>query len=412
MTSRIFLIFLSAMFTQVHGQLPLEGFLNSAFNDTKVRMVNEQVQFLSTSPYRLSPLQRVEFRTQNRELLGYQQEFGLRFVAANPWEVRNSNLFFKSYRNGLDLEQSLALKDALHTRYQAAIDFMYYRALTRILSLNKLLIARQLSVLKEQAGSKFFDADDFVDLQLDEMDATVEFDEAQFALQEQLIAIEAFYGQTLPDSLQWTMDSAPLPSALVLILDSLTSANEAPLFVRLRKEQLSMAESEYKMEKSNVNAGFLQTDYDHRREVQGRTPFNISLGVTIPLVNPNKGDMARRHVDVIESRYEIDEAQTEHVIETSRRIARLKNLAGQYKVLQTKISGYEGGSMAAVMSALEGGDPRITIRFNANILKLKILHLKMHRDALLTYISSLYTTDRLQVTPLVNYLDADLPVIK
>jgi hypothetical protein len=173
-----------------------------------------------------------------------------------------------------------------------------------------------------------------------------------------------------------------------------------------------MARTEYNLEKSNVNAGFLQTDYDNRREVQGRTPFNISLGITIPLFNPNKGDMAKRQMEVIESRYEIQQTRTEQSVETAGKFARLRNLVSQYETLGRKISGYEKGSMAALMSALEDGDPRITIRFNANILKLKTLHLKMRRDALLAYISALFATDQLQRAPLLNYLDPTLPVIK
>src|SRR5687767_2778916 len=108
-----------------YGQVTVGTFLQSAVNDPKVKSIKEQIRYLNEKPYRLSPLQRLELRGQNRELDVNQFEYGVRLTPANPWEVRNNNQYFKSFTSTLAFEQELVLKEALLDRYYSVIEYSY-----------------------------------------------------------------------------------------------------------------------------------------------------------------------------------------------------------------------------------------------------------------------------------------------
>ena len=80
-------------------------FLRSASMDVQVTSLNEQLRYLGNKPYRLSPLRETEFRLRNYELESDQMRYALRFSAANPWEIKYNNQFFRDYSESLKLEQ-------------------------------------------------------------------------------------------------------------------------------------------------------------------------------------------------------------------------------------------------------------------------------------------------------------------
>ncbi|HYC86808.1 MAG TPA: hypothetical protein VEB86_16360 [Chryseosolibacter sp.] len=410
MTLRI-LIFCCGVSVRLCAQVSIPDFLRSAERDPQVMTYREQSQFLGTKPYQLSPLQRLEFRTQNRELIGYQQEFGLRLSPANPWEVKHNKKYFQSYQSVVDLQGELALRDALVDRYHAVIYASYYAEVAGLARQRRKLVAGQLAILQQQSGSNFFDADDFVDLQIDLMDRTVEQEEAALAVLEQQHQIEKLY-QKPTDTLNWTWGNLTDIRRLRTVVDSLSSVSVASVIRAYQKQRLELASNEYIVEKANINAGFLQTEYDNRRQEQGRTPFNISLGITIPIVNPNKGDMTKSHLDVIEARHELDESDREEDLRITATIQRAGRLFDHYLVVEAKLAEYENSTLAGTLRAMEGGDPRIVLKFDENLVKLKLLLAKMRRDATLAYIDHLAARDLLQRRPLINFISPSLDVLE
>ena len=192
------------------------------------------------------------------------------------------------------------------------------------------------------------------------------------------------------------------------VADSLSKQMVNPLEVAYRKQQVNVARSQYNLEKSNINLGFLQTSYDRRRVNQDRTPINISLGITIPIVNPNKGDMARRKLSEIESEYELKIAQIDD--QTSQDIAfrKLKESIARYRDLQLKIEKLKNSSLQNDLTLLKGGDPLIALQFEAGLNKLRVLQSKLKRKVLTYYVEFLTESDHLQRQPLINYLSDHL----
>lgn len=412
MITRLLPMLLFFFFAQARGQITISGFIASAENDPDVKVLEQQVRYLDERPYRLSPVQRVEFRTQNRELIPHQQEFAIRVSPANPWEVKNNNRYFGSFQTVLSLQKEIALKEELVSRYRVIINYAFYEDLLRLMKERRKLLGDQISILQAQSGSSFFDADDFVDLQIEQMDRLVEIDEASFEMLSVLHEAGLLYGNPVGDSLSWNMQGLIDLSDIKHVTDSLHTLSTRSVSIEFQKQKIRMASNEYLLEKANINAGFLQTEFDNRRREQGRTPFNISLGITIPLVNPNKNDMAKRRLDIIESEYDLEETTLEENEQHRLTIDRLTRLLSRYDLLAARIKDYEDPEITRSLSLLQGGDPRVVAGFRKNLIKLKILLSKVRRDIMLAYTDYLAEADHLQKKPLINFLSGNLEIIK
>jgi hypothetical protein len=413
MIIRIFLLLLFLTASNISfAQLSMDDFLRSAENDPEVKTVREQIRYMKEKPYRLSPLQRLEFRTQNRELDRQQQEYALRFSPANPWEIRNNNLYFKAYESSLALENELLLKEALLARYYAVINFLYHQELKKLVAENHQLITDQLSILESQSGSSYFDADEYLDLQIDHLDKSVELEEVGLELLNAINEIDRLNAKPDGTDVQWDIEQIISIYRIKNVVDSLATTSLTSIMVEYQRQKINLANSEYKLEKANINAGFIQTEFDNRRISQDRTPFNISFGITIPITNPNKGDMTKRRLESIEAQNELDEATNENRSASLIAEEKITRLVERYKNLTGKMDALQNSSLAGTLSTLKGGDPRFILRFHENQVKLKVMLAKLRRDLLTAYVDYLSFSDKLQQQPLLNYFSAALREIK
>jgi hypothetical protein len=406
------IFFIGLWLSEATAQMTIGEFISSSIDDPEVQTYTNQISYLGDKPYKLSPLQSLQFRMQNRELLYDQQEFALRINPANPWEVRNNNRYFKSYQNFLSREREVILKEALVERYLNAILFSYLAALKSQSDSTQFHLDQQLRILERQYASSYFDADEYVKLKVEHLDNLVEVEEVDYDLAGQRHMISRLYPKAHNTTITWNLRDLISVDMVERVVDSLSSVGAISSFVAYQQEKIRVANSEYKLEKSNVNVGFLQTEFDQRRVNQDRTPINISFGVTIPIVNPNKGDMAKRKLDLIEAEYDLEEATYEG--ETDRIILedRLSGLIQRYRNLRERIVDLEKNNFAQTLSTIKGGDPLIVAQFNQRVGRLKDLLIEIQRDVLLTYIDYLAYTDNLQQQPFVNYLSPGLEAIQ
>ncbi len=183
-TSIPFLVFAVIIFgcQHLHAQSAINAFLLSAYQDSEVKSIDAQMEYLDSKPYRLAPINQVQFRTESNQLDPSRQDYALRVNPANPWEVRANNRYFRDYRSMLQLKRDMALEEALHDRYILAIDLLYHRELN--LLRKKILRSATLTsrCLKIKRTSDYFDAKDYVDLKLDQIDRAVEAEESAFEM--------------------------------------------------------------------------------------------------------------------------------------------------------------------------------------------------------------------------------------
>jgi hypothetical protein len=166
----------------LRAQITMQEFLRSAKSDHEVSSYEEQIHYLDEKTYRLSPLQKLEFRTRSNQLDPDRQDYGLRFTPANPWEIRSNNQYFQQYKSVLAYERDLALKEALIARYNLITGLLYFKEIKSLKEEAQRLVNVQITIMEKQRQSDFFNAEDYVELKLDQMDRAVEFEEANFDL--------------------------------------------------------------------------------------------------------------------------------------------------------------------------------------------------------------------------------------
>jgi hypothetical protein len=398
--------------TLARAQVQISEFLGSALSDPEVLTFQDQISFLDAKPYKLSPLREIQLRTQNRELDPTQQEFGVRLSPANPFELRSHNQYFREFNSALSYEKEFALKEALVSRYLTVIEYTYYSDLLQLSEGGAKSLEEQLAMLEKQSGSRFFDAEDFVELKIDYLDYTVELEEIKFELANQLHRVSRTYPPSHQRSIAWSFDQIISPAKMRRVVDSLELTSIKTSLVAYQEQRIRLAQSQYNLEKNNFNIGFIQGSYDNRRVEQDRNPIRISAGLTLPITNPNKGDMARRRLEVIEAEYDLREEEREAVTDKKILSDKVRALIDRLEGLGSKITELRESDLAMTLSSIRGGDPVVLIQFAQNINKLNALQQKVRRELFLSYIEYLAFSDQLQKQPLVNYLSPGLSNIK
>jgi hypothetical protein len=398
--------------TLARAQVQISEFLGSALSDPEVLTFQDQISFLDAKPYKLSPLREIQLRTQNRELDPTQQEFGVRLSPANPFELRSHNQYFREFNSALSYEKEFALKEALVSRYLTVIEYTYYSDLLQLSEGGAKSLEEQLAMLEKQSGSRFFDAEDFVELKINYLDYTVELEEIKFELANQLHRVSRTYPPSHQSSIAWSFDQIISPAKMRRVVDSLELMSIKTSLVAYQEQRIRLAQSQYNLEKNNFNIGFIQGSYDNRRVEQDRNPIRISAGLTLPITNPNKGDMARRRLEVIEAEYDLREEEREAVTDKKILSDKVRALIDRLEGLGSKITELRESDLAMTLSSIRGGDPVVLIQFAQNINKLNALQQKVRRELFLSYIEYLAFSDQLQKQPLVNYLSPGLSNIK
>ncbi len=407
----LFLFLLHSSISTSTAQITMVGFLQSAFEAPGVNAAQAQLSYLQTKPYKLSPLQKLEFRTRINEMSVDKQRYALRFAPANPWEMRSNNRYFKEYQTYLSIGSKLALKEALLERYQVICELVYYQRLKSLADENVQLIEKQLNVMQRQSTSSFFDADEYVDLKVEHLDKVVNAEEATFELMNQQSLVNKLYPASFGKKFEFDLNDLISVEQINSVIDSLKQQEVNSLLVAYHQQKLSVDKSRYVLEKNNINLGFLQAEYDERRVEQDRTPYTIGLGVTIPITNPNKGDMARQKLNTIETEYELKEAEADEKANKESSYSRVKEMINHYNALKSKISELENSELAANLSLVKEGDPMVRIKYHTSLNKLRVVEEKLKRKVYAYYIEYLFAGDYLQPTPLVNFMTGNMQVI-
>lgn len=396
---------------EVSGQVTVSEFLRSAKDDREVRLFEEQLSYLQQKPYQLSPLQKLEVRTRSNQLDPARQDYALRLNPANPWEVRHNNNYFKEFQLVLATRKAIVLKEVLAARYKLVIDFMYYRELKALAEEDKKLAEAALAVLGMQQYSDSFKGDDFVKLNLEHLNKVVALEEVSFEMDNQMDQIVEKYPAAFDQNIEWDYQRILSIDQIEKVVDSLFTSEGSNIALAYQEGKVNLANQEFKLERSNINVGFLQTQYEPYRIEQNRKPWNISMGITIPIANPNKGDMTKRKLEVMEAQYDLDEKRGELQSQRVMLHRRLKNLITRYRLTKLKMDELRNGTLAKTLTEMKGNNPLAAIQFNANTLKLQGIVLKLRQSILSTYIEFLSSTDRLQQHPITNYMSSDFEEI-
>lgn len=386
-------------------------FIRAAKDDPAVSMFDLQVEYLNGRPYRLAPIQKLEFRTESNQLDLVRQEYALRVNPSNPWELSQNNRYFKELKSSIELEKGIVLKEVLVDRYVLIIELVTNAGL-RDLAQRKLEITQTtLLMLEKQQLSGYFDGEDYVDLKLEEMDKSVAVDEATYEAENAIRKVISIFPDAALSATNWNIAEVVSIEQIEKLLDSLQTAVPEATSLSYYQKKIDLADQEYRLEKNNINFGYIQAKYQDFRIEQGRKPWSLGLGVVIPVFNPNKGDMTKRKLQSIESQQELKEAKVEMDKDQGRLRDQLHDLIASHRKIEEKIKALNVSSLARTLNTIQKSNPVAGVRFRGNLIKLEELALKLKQNILITYTEWLASTDALQQVPLTNYLSRNLEIL-
>jgi hypothetical protein len=392
---RLPFLFLVATHT-LCAQVAPPDFLNSAHEDPEVRSLDQRIEFLKAMPFRLAPVQRLEFRTRNNQLDPGRQDYALRITPTNPWESRNSNRYFEEYERGLRLERELALKRALRARYDLWVETAYQNDRVA-LGKAEVALAEKLVILQSaRQTSPDFDLDDLLKARLDVIDLQLELDELRLDLGQRLAEVATVFPLASGSKIDWSLAEMVAPSSLSGRIDSLHTQAIIGGEVAFRESRVRLAAREAAVQKSNINLGFLQAQYEPYRTEQGREPWSLSLGFVIPVFNPNKGDVAERRLDEMEAQFELDETAAIKSRQRTKQAELLRGLIDQYASLERRKAELEQADLRTALYSGSETNPVLPVRYEQSLLRLSAMKLRVNRQILLAYIAYLDEAEVLQ----------------
>ncbi len=412
---RCFLIVLSLYLfpASVFAQVSMEEFLGAAFQSQRLLTLGQQQSFLQTRPYQLAPIRKLAFQTTSNQLDRTRQDYTFRVLPSNPWEVRNTNNYFKTYSELITIDQERQLRESLRERYLLIIEWGYWDEIHRLKEEEKMNTQKLLSIMEAQRLSSNFNPEEYVQLKLDQVDQTIELEEMSFnrdALQKK---IEALYETAKQKSIGWTGASLMTVEKIEEFTnrarqEGSTTGSE----LAYHEKQIELAMRKWHLEKSNINVGFIQTQYEPFREETNRRPWSISVGLTIPLFNPNKGEMAQRKLQVIEAQGVFEQTKLNQRIGKDFSYEKIMNLLLRYKEVAKMTTDLNFGELASTMQQMKSNNPTTVVKLQNRSLRLKVLTARLKREILNSYIDFLAFSDLLQQKPVINYLSPSLAVIE
>ncbi|MFY8036965.1 MAG: hypothetical protein ACOVMQ_07340 [Cyclobacteriaceae bacterium] len=394
------------------AQVSMEEFLGAAFQSQKLQTLDQQQNFLLTKPYQLAPIRKLAFQTTSNQLDRTRQDYSFRVLPSNPWEVRNTNNYFKTYSELIKIDQERQLRDALRERYLLIIEWGYWDEILKLKQEEKDNTQKLLSIMEAQRLSVNFNPEEYVELKLDQVDQAIELEEMAFNRDAIQKKVEALYEAAKQKSIGW--NGASLMT--VEKMEELTNrarqeGRNTGSELAYREKQIELAMRKWQLEKSNINVGFIQTQYEPFREESNRRPWSISMGLTIPLFNPNKGDMAQRKLQVIEAQGVFEQTKLAQRQGKDFAYEKMMNLLSRYKDVSKMTADLNFGDLANTLQQLKSNNPTTVVRLQNRSLRLKVLTARLKREILTSYIDFLMYAELLQQQPIINYLSPALTAV-
>lgn len=385
------------------GQVSMEEFLESAFESIQIRQIDQQKGFLESGSYKMAPIRGLEFRTESNQLDPQRQDFALRISPANPWEINRNNAYFEKYQEVIDLGQIRQIKKLIQLRYDLIIDWVYLQDRKSLKDEEIKTIRSLIEILEAQRNSSFFDPENYAEFKIDLIEKQAELQDLM--LEEDVLKqrIVSFFPDAQSKNLDWNLDDLVSIERISNWIETHQAQIESEE-VTYHRKLVELSKAEWELEKSNLNIGFLQAQYQQFRLAQDRKPWNIGLGIRLPIFNPNKGKMAEKKLDIFEAEGNLTQVQNEHVAEVELVKSKLVGLCENYFSIQNQLEDLDLNSIEKNLNSLSANNPAVNLRFQRNLLKSKNILARHQRDIYAAFIEYLSLTDALQQRPIVNYL--------
>ncbi len=405
---RVFILILF-FFHQSKAQFNMEEFLATARNDLSLNPTQAKLDFLKENNFNGPWINRVEFRTRSNDTNLSQEDFRFRLTPGNPAELKANKRYYEKQVSLLNYEYREELNSALARRYALAVDHLFeHRAKARLekqLEINNHL----LEMIGRNASAYDMDLGDLIDTQSDDLDMKLEIENTTIRMREFEYLIKEFYN--FSGDLEWgqveVIEVNDILNLFAQFKDKPTG--EHIELVRMDQRNLLAAER-FNIEKSESlrNIGYFQAEYDTDRGDEASDHFGYQIGIRIPIVNPDKPDLNRRKLALMDDQALLEKKKDSYRKEIELAVLRMEHYAIQHKEITQKLE------MMKEQNFLQLNSPGKTLKIadliKINEFQIDLVSKKNSIEKMIyeTYLEYLDLNGVLSELPLRNYLSKNL----
>ncbi len=385
---------------EVQAQFTMEGYLSNSVSDTELQFFKERQEFVNENGFKSPILREVEFRARVRTFEEGFGDYRLRFSPLNPFE-RTAN---KNYRNELNEQLSISyllnLEEVLLGRYELMIQHWRLTENLSLVNQNISFTDNILELLKSQPSNGTIK--DFIRTDKANFKSSLEYETIlleRAALEEQIRQTYAFGGD-----IRWDANELIPVSVIKAWLDQhdvMDATNNLAIRNEQQKEAVAAAEYKIKQQESFSNIGYVQAEYREDEDNNFGQNLGMQIGLSLPITNPDKPDLQRRKLEMLEDSQEAALEKHNLEIYINQLYAKLSALIKQYEMVETKLANYNENSFTSE-SNTDAMDILIELQEFRTELSLKKIDLNASVYKL--YINLISINSQLSTPPYQNYL--------
>ena len=405
--SLLFLVL--GFFSNISAQFSMEDFLATAREDLALNPTQAKLDFLKENNFNGPWISRVEFRTRSNDANISQEDFRFRVTPGNPGELKANKRYYLKQVDLLNIEYQEDLDQALIRRYSIAIDHIFENQkkdnLQKQLAVNRQLI----DIMSKGNGAYAMDMGDLIDTESDELDMKLSVEDTKMRIDEIEYLIREFYD--FSGELNWSQVE------LIEVNDILNLFNEfkdkpSGQHINLVKmdQRNALAAERFNIEKSETlnNIGYFQAEYDTERGSEAFDHFGYQIGIRIPIVNPDKPQLNRRKLALMDDEALLEEKKDDFRKELELAVLRMDNYAVQYTEIGAKLEKISQQNFLTLQSPGKAIKISDLIKMNEFYIDLLDKKTTVEKKIYRTYIEYLDLNGKLTELPMRNYLSKNL----
>jgi len=391
------------------SQFSMEDFLATARNDLALGPSKAKLDFLKENNFNGPWISRVEFRTRSNDANFSQEDFRFRITPGNPAELKAYKRYYTKQVNLLNIEYQEELNNALLQRYYLAIDhifeFKQQSNLEKQLQINRKLI----DMMSKSMDSYSMDLGDLIDAESDDLDMKLKLENAKIKMDELEYLIKEFY--SFSGNPKWDeIDLIEVHDILNLFAEFKDKqSGEYINLVRLDQRN-ALAAERFNIEKSESlrNIGYFQAEYDTDRGNETSEHFGYQIGIRIPIVNPDKPDLNRRKLELMDDEALLEKRKDNIRKDMELAVLRMESYEIQYKEINQKLKNVNQQNFMELNSPGKAIKISDLIKINEFYIDLLAKKNSLEKDIFETYLEYLNLNGKLSELPLRNYLSKNL----
>ena len=400
-------VYISICFLVLEGKgqdNSIAQYLLSAEKDKQLERYQAELNFLESTSMRPSLIRETEVRMTTERLETKIDDYRLRVSPTNPWEIRANNRYKTQLEENTKTRYQISFSKALKTRYEMLLKHSYLSEMIRHsreeVDFRK-KIADQITLQQTT-----IDLEELIEIESDLSNEEIKLAEMEMELNEaqEMIALD------IENQIDWTGFNMITPESVSSYLEIQDSTDQQNLYKLNAQQNFALEEKMFQVNKTEAfsNIGFLQANYETDRDGGIDNKMGLQLGITIPIANRDKADLARDRFELIEAK--TDKEEKEQMVDQRIEIlkSKLQSSYKMYAMINAKIERLE--KLKPTVS--EAADLKPFISYTTYRISLSKKKTDLHIDIVEDFIDLLDLQGLLVKSPLTNYLSNELSIIE